>query len=201
MMERFMRILRPTSLLGLLLALCLVSLLFGCSRANMPAAVAYKKPEAQLQAQAAAHWREIAADVGERVVIAHEDRPDIRNRPIFIAMPNNRPFSVAFYNLLRTELVSRGLQVSYEREPTGLVLEYTIQTVPFDPSRGSNGRGNASPSDHELIVNSRMFYQNRFVMNCSSVRYINDDDLALYLDPQVADPMAESSRNVKIVNK
>ncbi|MDR1126040.1 MAG: hypothetical protein LBM64_08300 [Deltaproteobacteria bacterium] len=198
-----MKTFRMSAHLAMLLALCFVSVLFGCSRPNIPAAVAYKKPEAQfqLQVQATAHWREVAADVGERVVIAHTDRPDIHNRPIFIAMPNNRPFSLAFYNLLRTELVSRGLQVSYNREPGGLVLEYTIQTVLFNPSRGDNDRSNASPSEHEVIVNSRMFYQNRFVMHCSAVRYINDDDLALYLDPQAADPMSESGRDIRVVNK
>ena len=189
-------------LLGLLLALCFAFVLLGCSKGNVPTAAAYR-PELQLQMQAVKHWHEIAAGVAERVKLAREDRPDIRDLPIFIAMPNNKPFTVAFYNFLRTELVSRGFQVSYNREPVNLIMEYTIQTVPFDDSRFSFGPslGQAAPSMNEVIVNARMFYRNRFILHTSAVRYINDADLALYPDPQAADPMAESSRDIRVVNK
>jgi hypothetical protein len=38
------------------------------------------------------------------------------------------------------------------------------------------------------------------VLHTSAVRYINDADLPLYLDPQLADPKAESIRNIRIVS-
>lgn len=148
----------------------------------------------QLQAQAVDHWRDIASEVAARIYKGVTDRPDIMGRPLYIAPPNNQPFSVAFYNLLRSELVSRGLQVSYEREPYSVFIEHTAQLVPFDDSRGN-------VPEHELVVNARMHYNNRFVMHCSAVRYINDADVALYADPQVADPFATSRRNIRITKK
>ena len=159
---------------------------------------------AQLMEQAADHWRDMATEVAQRVYKAYEDRDDLLEVPIFVAPPNNRPFTVAFYHLLRTELVSRGLQVSYNREPYSVLLEYSVQTVPFDPERFKRyapRQGLAEGSNHELIVNARLFFRNRFVMHCASIRYINDADLALYIDPQNHDPLAESLRAVRITRK
>lgn len=155
--------------------------------------------------QAGEHWRDLAADVAARVLKAYEDREDLMARPIYLPAPNNRPFTVAFYHLLRTELVSRGLQVSYAQEPRSAILEYWVQTVPFDKSRRDDSERfenqGAKPSDSEIIVSARMSYRNRFVMHCSQVRYINEADLALYIDPQGFDPMGSSSRNIRITNK
>ena len=199
--------------LGLLLSLALLTVLLGCGATQAPVA-ANHEAHTQLKAQASEHWRDIASEVAERVLKAANDRPDIRNRPIFIAQPNNRPFSVAFYNLLRSELVSRGLQVSHDREPGNVNLEYTVQTVLFDGGRFSDPLRNmgisvssfgsnryTSPSNNEIIVNARLFHQNRFVVHCSAIRYINDADWPLYLDPQVSDPMSESSRNIRVINR
>ncbi len=158
----------------------------------------------QITAQASDHWREMAAYTAQRVYKAYEDREDLLELPIYVAPPNNRPFTVAYYNLLRTELVSRGLQVSYNKEPRSVVLEYSVQSVPFDAKRFEEAEkfsGQGSGSDHEIVVNSRLFYRNRFVMHCSSIRYINDADLPLYIDPQAGDPMAESSRSIRITRK
>ncbi|MDR2504266.1 MAG: hypothetical protein LBD82_07815 [Deltaproteobacteria bacterium] len=159
---------------------------------------------AQLRAQAADHWRDMAVEVAQRVYKAYAERDDLLARPIYLAMPNNRPFTVAFYNLLRTELVSRGMQISYSKEPRGGLLEYFVQTVPFDDRRFNrvlSHLGEERGSNHEIIVNARLSYNNRFVMHCSSIRYINDADLRLYADPQAADPLAESSRRVSITEK
>ncbi|MDR2893657.1 MAG: hypothetical protein LBV80_11375 [Deltaproteobacteria bacterium] len=195
--------------LGLLLSLALLTLLLGCEASPIPVA-ANHDAHLQLKVQASEHWRDIASEVAERVLKAINDRPDLNGRPIFIASPNNRPFTVAFYNLLRSELVSRGLQVSYSKEPGGINLEYTVQTVHFDSGRRSDStpligiddknRYN-SPSNNEIIVNARLFHLNRFVVHCSAIRYINDDDWPLYMDPQVADPLAESSRNIRVTNR
>lgn len=211
---------------AILVSLVYASLLLGCGgsepdpadqQAAAPAAegqkeqltapspvAAYPQAYSQLVVQAGEHWRDLASDIGARVLKAYEDRSDLLDRPLYLPPPNNRPFTVAFYHLLRTELVSRGLQVSYYKEPRSVVLEYSVQTVPFDPSRRSEpGRfeNEAASSDSEVIVSARMFYRNRFVMHASSVRYINEADLALYLDPQSFDPLASSSRSIRIDKK
>jgi hypothetical protein len=199
---------RISSLFALLTILTSAFLLLACADNSAPVAVGFSKSY-QPKIQAVEHWRTIADDVAKRVLLAVMDRPDLQGKPLFVALPNNRPFSVAFYHLLRTELVSRGLQVSYNREPSAVVVEYAVQTVLFDSSRFaailesmgiSNRNGGITPSDNEIIVNARMFFQNRFVMHVSAVRYINDADLPLYIDPQLADPMAESTRNIRIVS-
>jgi hypothetical protein len=194
---------------ALVAAVILSSLLLACSESQAPLAVGYI-PGYQPKIQAVEHWRAIADDVANRVLLALQDRPDLREKHIFLASPNNRPFSVAFFHLLRSELVSRGLQLSYNREPQSVVMEYAVQSVLFDNSRfgtamdsfgNSQGESGISPSNNELIVNVRMFYQNRFVIHASVVRYINDIDLPMYLDPQIADPMAESTRNIRVINR
>jgi hypothetical protein len=204
-----MKLSRINSLLALLAVLTCSFLLLACSENMAPVAVGYNKSY-QPKIQAVEHWRSLAGDVADRVLVAIEDRPDLREKPIFVSLPNNRAFSVAFYNLLRTELVSRGLQVAHNRETQGIVVEYAVQAVLFDSARFGavmdsmgiyrDGDG-ITPSNNELIVNARMFFQNRFVLHVSAVRYINDADLPLYFDPQAADPMAESSRNVRMINR
>jgi hypothetical protein len=199
---------RISSLLALLAILTSSFLLLACSENAAPVALGFNKSY-QPKIQAAEHWRSIAADVADRVLFAVMDRPDLQGKPLFVALPNNRPFSVAFYHLLRTELVSRGLQLSYSREPQAVAVEYAVQTVLFDSSRFgatmdsmgiSSGNSGIAPSNNEIIVNARMFFQNRFVLHASAARYINDADLPLYLDPQLADPLAESTRNIRIVS-
>jgi hypothetical protein len=204
-----MKLSRINSLLALLVILTCSFLLLACSEQMAPVAVGYKKSY-QPKIQAVAHWRSLADDVADRVLMALEDRADLRGKPVFVALPNNRAFSVAFYNLLRTELVSRGIQVSHRREAQDIVVEYAVQAVLFDSARFGTAMDSMgiyqddsgiTPSDNELIVNARMFFQNRFVLHASAVRYINDADLPLYFDPQIADPLAESSRNIRMISK
>lgn len=174
------------------------------SSKTAPAPAAVEHPlVGQYVDQAAEHWRDMASEVADRVLKAYRDRSDLMDRPIYLPEPNNRPFTVAFYHLLRSELVSRGLQVSYKQEPRSTVLEYTVQTVPFDSSRHAQAKkySKVTPSKHEIILNARLHYRNRFVMHASAVRYINDADLALYVDPQASDPMASGSRNIRITRK
>lgn len=175
------------------------------AKLTAPMPVASNHPaHSQLVIQASEHWRDMASEIGARVLQAYEDRSDLLDRPLYLPPPNNRPFSVAFYQLLRSELISRGLQVSHYKEPRSVLLEYTTQAVPFDSARRNEpGRfkEDGVPSDTELIVSARMLYRNRFVMHASSVRYINQADLALYLDPQSFDPMASSSRSIRVGGK
>ena len=150
----------------------------------------YHQGSGQRQLLTVGDWRAIAVEVAARIHKAISDRDDLTDQPIYLAPPHDRPFAVAFYNLLRTELVSRGLQVSYQREPHSTLVEYTAQTVLLNDER-----------DYTLVVNARMYFLNRFVMHCSLARYIKDEDIALYADPQLPDPYAVSTERIKISRK
>ena len=67
-------------------------------------------------------------ELAEQVEKAVADRSDLQMRPIHVVKPDRKTFSLAFYDLLVSELVSRGLQVSIEKVDT-VVLEYEVQIV------------------------------------------------------------------------
>ena len=192
------RIARPyvPGLLGLLTMLALAVFFAGCSTAPVPPRV---NPTAYTQerVQAADHWRNMAEDTAKSVVHALEERRDLIARPLYIQPPNGRPFSIAFYDLVKSELVSRAVQISQTLEPDTLRLEYHVQTVVHDASRsGTWGIG-----QHEIVVNVRMAVNNRYVMHKSFIHYINEADWPLYLSPESQDPAAGSSRNLRIIKR
>ncbi|CAK7071301.1 MAG: hypothetical protein DELT_01900 [Desulfovibrio sp.] len=201
--------------LGLLTMLMLIVFLAGCTRSHVPAP---EKPVAYTQekAQAADHWRGIAIDVADKMRDALVERTDLTTKPVYVVAPNSRPFMLAFHQLLKSELVSRAVQVSEEREDDCVQIEYDVITVPHDPSRFSNGVysvladmgiglgrlfSGASGSDNEIIVNVRMAYNNRYVVHRSYVRYINDADWALYLSPESVDPSSGKNRTIRVINR
>lgn len=190
--------------LVLLHALIFLALLAGCADTSpAPFALDHERG-AQYREQAVEHWRELAREVARQVYDSYDYRNDLLVHPVYVVQPNNRPFSVAFYHLLRTELVSLGLQVAHYPEENSVTLEYTVQTVAFHPSRFDDQdipfyySGYSTGSVREVIVNSRLHFNNRFVMQTSAVRYINDHDWQLYADPNFYDPMSESNRTVKV---
>lgn len=69
-----------------------------------------------------------AADVADRVEKAVSDRPDLQERPLFIQRPSDRPFFNAFHAKLLSELTSKGLQVSPQREDS-ITLAYGMYIV------------------------------------------------------------------------
>ncbi len=195
---------------GLLSLLALVAA--GCTSTSIPVA---KNPPlySQEKLRAVDHWDNIADLVATRVQKSLEDRPDLINKPLYVRPPSDRPFIMVFYSLLRTRLVSKGMQVSEICEPDSLIIEYNVQTVLFDewrsgwlPSLSSMGIGvlNAvtgkytTASDHEIIVNTSMLHNNRYVMHLSNIYYINDDDWPLYISPESFDPKAATTRTVRI---
>jgi hypothetical protein len=119
-----------------------------------------------------------------------------------VAAPNSRPFDLALYQFLKTELVSRAVQVSETREPETIRMEYLVQTVRHDPSRfgGAIGRYGAA-SEHEIVVNVSMSYHNRYVLHLSYIRYINDADWPLYISPAAQEPAAGRERSVRVINR
>ena len=187
--------------------------LTACSR-NRPLATNPPVYEQQ-KLQAVDHWDNVADTVATRVQKSLSDRRDLINKPIFVQPPNDRPFSMAFYNLLRTRLVSKGMQVVDHREADALVLNYSVQTVLHDsstdwtPSLAAMGIGlvnmvtgsYTSRSEHEIIINSELLHKNRYVMHLSTVCYINDDEWPMYISPESFDPNGSQTRTVRLVSR
>ncbi len=212
-----MNLFRIRSLLGLLTVLAVGVFFVGCTTSRVPVP---ENPRAYVQekAQAADHWREIAIDVAGRVRQALLERDDLIARPLYVAPPNSRPFMLAFHQLLKTEIVSRAMQVSEQRESDSIQIEYDVLTVFHDPSRMNGGvysrladmglaigsivgAGHPSGSDHEIVVNVRMSYRNRYVLHLSYIRYINDADWPLYLSPEALEPGSGKPRTVRVINR
>ena len=199
--------------LSLLTLLALTGSLTACSTSR-PLATEPPLYEQQ-KVQAVDHWDNIANTVATRVQKSLSERRDLINKPIYVQPPNDRPFSMAFYNLLRTRLVSKGMQVSDKREADSLVLNYSVQTVlhessaSWTPSLAAMGIGivnlvtgsYSSRSDHEIIINTEMLHKNRYVMHLSTVCYIDDDEWAMYISPESFDPNGSQTRTVRLVDR
>lgn len=115
-------------------AVLLLLLMGGCEayRSQVPVATTYKA-EPQYKMQSAGHWQVLATDVADRILKAIEDRDDLLLKPLYLEPPNSRPFSVGFYKLLTSELVSRGMQVSLERESDVVDVEYDVLAILHNP--------------------------------------------------------------------
>jgi len=212
-----MKNIRISGILALLTALALALIFAGCTKSSVPVP---KKPKAyeQEKSQAMDHWREIAVDVSKRVHHALMERNDLLDKPIYVQPPNSRPFMLSFHQLLRTEMVSRAMQVSESRERDTIRLEYDVITVFHNPSRFNEGifsrvadmglgisnvftGSSPSASNHEISVNVRMAYNNRYVLHLSYLRYINDADWPLYISPESQEPSAGRVRTVRVINR
>ena len=79
--------------------------------------------------QAAGHWRVLAEDTADRIMKALEDREDLLLIPMYLTPPDDRPFSLAFNNLLTSSLVSRGMQVSLAEEAENIDVSYNVYAV------------------------------------------------------------------------
>lgn len=201
--------------LAMLTMLLLIAFFAGCTRSHVPVP---EKPVAYTQekSQASDHWRDIAVDVADKIRDALVERPDLLTKPIYVVAPNSRPFMLTFHQLLKSELVSRAIQVSEQREPDAVEVEYDVLTVLHDSSRFNAGVyswladlgiglgrlfSGSSGSDNEIVVNVRMAYNNRYVVHQSYIRYINDEDWALYLSPESLDPRSGKSRVIRVTNR
>ena len=203
------------TLLATLTVVVLPLFLGACASTEIPVATTPDRYQ-QEKLQAVDHWDNVANTVAKRVQKSLEDRPDLIHKPVYIKPSGTQAFSLAFYNLLHTRIVSKGMQVSEFPEGDCLVLEYDVQSVlhkrdsvQWMPSLAAMGIGVArffgsgytSPSDYEIIINSRIVYQNRYVMHLSSIHYIDDDEWAMYISPQSFDPAASTVRRVPLVNR
>ncbi|ABB39196.1 hypothetical protein Dde_2399 [Oleidesulfovibrio alaskensis G20] len=109
-------------------------MLAGCAayRSQLPVAATYPATP-QYKMQSAGHWQVLASDVADRIEKALGDRDDLLTVPLYLRSPGSRPFAVGFYRLLTSELVSRGLQVSLNREKDNVNVDYAMYVVHHSP--------------------------------------------------------------------
>ncbi|WP_461211158.1 hypothetical protein [Desulfocurvus sp. DL9XJH121] len=109
------------------IAMALPVLLLGC-QSQLPVATTYPMT-GQHKMQAAEHWNILAADVAGRVARAVHDRVELRLLAIDVDTDQvDGPFHQVFKELLRSQLVFQGLQVS-DKEENQLELRYKVQMV------------------------------------------------------------------------
>ena len=98
--------------------------------------------------------------------------------------------------MLNSELVSRGLQVTLNQTPDTLLLEFNAVAVPR-PDKEVSG------SYRELLVIMSMWYGNRQVLHTTSSYYVREDQLANYVHPDETGfvPPHFQERNVRLVGK
>ena len=184
--------------------------LWGCVQTTIPLATAPPLYE-QYKLQSADHWDTVAEGVASRVQKTLEDRPDLIGKPLYIAPPNDGIFTRTFASLLRSRLVSKGMQVSEFHEADAITINYNVQMVLHDSGRGDYGVGLANlgiavggvftggyttTSDHEVVINTYMVHRNRYAMSLSQVCYIHDKDWNLYFDPDMLRRKTESADSV-----
>ncbi len=185
-----MKLLRVRGLLGLLTALAVSVFLAGCAASVPPSAT----PDSydQEKAQAVEHWRVFAEDMAENVRLALLERHDLVDKPIYVQPPNASPFLRTMHELLKTEIVSRGIPVTELPEADTVVVGYDVILVKHDPAAPADSYGKRSFPDgsgisrHEAVVNISMRHRNRYVLHLSYIRYINDADWMLYTWPETA---------------
>lgn len=192
-----MKIAHIPARLAILTMLMLIAFLAGCGKSPIPVATA-PTPYAQDKAQASDHWRDIAVDIADNIRDALVQRSDIAMKPLYVVPPDSRPFMLTFHEVVKSELVSRAIQVSEQREADGVQVDYDVLTNAFDSSRKPVG---SAASDHEVVVNVRMAYDNRYVVHRSFIRYINDPDFLQYLNMEALNPSSGKNRTIRVTKR
>lgn len=117
-------------------------------------------------------WHYVASDIAASVRKALEDRGDLLDKALYLPPPNASSFPVVFYNLLKSELVSRGLQLAELPEQNVVNLNFSLYKV----------KHHYSPSSwyYEVAIVARMSHNNRYVMHKSGSYKVRNDDSRLY---------------------
>ena len=141
-------------------------------------------------------WHVIAARMADRVKAALAWRGDIIAKPIFVQPTSARPFAQGMTQMLNSELVSRGLQVTLNRTSDTLLLEFSAFVVP-PPDK------EVSSSYRELLVVMSLWYGNRQVLHTTSSYRVREDELANCVHPGETGfvPAHFEERNVRLVGK
>ncbi len=139
-------------------------------------------------------WHVLASRMADRVKAALSWRGDIIAKPIFVQPTSARPFAQGMTQMLNSELVSRGLQVTLNRTPDTLLLEFNSFVVPpADKDVDSSYR--------ELLVVMSLWYGNRQVLHTTSSYRVREDELANYVHPGETGfvPPHFAERNIRLV--
>lgn len=139
-------------------------------------------------------WHVLASRMADRVKAALSWRGDIIAKPIFVQPTSARPFAQGMTQMLNSELVSRGLQVTLNRTPDTLLLEFNSFVVP-PPDR------EVDSSYRELLVVMSLWYGNRQVLHTTSSYRVREDELANYVHPGETGfvPPHFEERNIRLV--
>lgn len=159
-------------------------------------AVGTLQPDSQPELDNISQWQTLAARMAERVKAALAWRSDIIAKPIFVQPTSGRAFGQAMTQMLTSELVSRGLQVSLNREPDSLLLEFNAAVVP--PASEE-----ASSSCRELLVTMSLWNGNRQILHTTSTYWVAEEQLGNYVHPAESGfvPPHFQERQVRLVNK
>lgn len=135
-------------------------------------------------------WHDLAARMADRVWSALHYRQDLKGLPLKVFASNGQPFSLAFGDMLVSELVSRGLMVVVGDDPRAVPLSYHSLVVPGQPGPA-------------VVLNISLWNKREQIVNVTNAFNVDDSEVALYYSPDAPGnqvPVAET-RSVRMVSK
>lgn len=135
-------------------------------------------------------WHTLAARMADRVWSSLHYRQDLKDFPLKVFASNGQPFSLAFGDMLVSELVSRGLMVAVGDVTRALPLSFHSLVVP-------------GPSGPAAVLNMSLWHEKEQVVNVTDAFNIDSGDISLYYSPDAPRnqvPVAET-RSVRMVSK
>ncbi len=169
----------------LLLAIVLAG---GCSSGYQPPAFyplgavdyphpAKSAPTYQRKLWSVQHWDDVASHVANRLVreLCQCRRPTIGGWVLYVHKPqNNSDFTDAFHELLITQLVNRGFQISEDPYSAGVPMTYQVQTI--DHRNMFHRKG----PDNEVLVTTSVMSGDQYLARISDTYYVADYDMGHY---------------------
>lgn len=148
-------------------------------------------------------WSRMATATALRVYKALDDRRDLVALPIRITPPNARPFALAYQNLLATELVSRGMQVTLAPEEATVELDFAVHAVPVGAQRPVAEAATNPDAKWEVVLTTSMWHGNRYVIHAADSFVVRGDELGKYVDPDAPGHTVRPfrPRSVPMVNR
>jgi len=161
--------------------ICLSLGLVGCA-SQVPVPTRYPSTT-QPKLLAAQHWQGLAADMANRLRLALGSLQTGEGPIVLYVEPSPSPslFSVAFHDLLVTELMQSGFGINRVPSEDALTVQYSVLPAgeaDFDV-RGFNSEIHAIDSD--VIFNLAVLSGTRYVTRVSEVFYVHADDLDEYI--------------------
>lgn len=135
-------------------------------------------------------WHDLAARMADRVWSALHYRQDLKGLPLKVFASDSQPFSLAFGDMLVSELVSRGVMVVVGDEPRAVPLSYHSVLVPGESSSA-------------VVLNISLWHKKEQVVNVTNAFGVENNEVALYHNPDAPRnqvPIAET-RLVRMISK